>query len=113
MTYIHIFVRHLKCKILKAISGESVGWTKAILIHNFAEREREKEREREREKKREREREKERERAIEFYNCILFLESNHGCLFTPATILFRNFSTWFDAIFSIVHPTLSFLDFSS
>ena len=107
MTYIHIFVRHLKCKILKAISGESVGWTKAILIHNFAEREREKEREREREKKRER------ERAIEFYNCILFLESNHGCLFTPATILFRNFSTWFDVIFSIVHPTLSFFDFSS
>ena len=65
MTYIHIFVRHLKCEILKAISEESVGWTKAILIHNFAEREREREKERERERKKERERERERERKRE------------------------------------------------
>ena len=64
MAYIQIFVPHLECEILKAISEESVGWTKAILIHNFAEREREREkkREREREKKRERERERKRER---------------------------------------------------
>ena len=53
MTYIHIFVRHLECEILKAISGESVGWTKAILIHKFAERERERERKRERQSERE------------------------------------------------------------
>ena len=39
MAYIHIFVRHLECEILKAISEESVGWTKAILIDNLAERE--------------------------------------------------------------------------
>ena len=39
MAYIHIFVRHLECEILKAISEESVRWTKAILIDNLAERE--------------------------------------------------------------------------
>ena len=88
MAYSHIFVRHLECEILKAISEESVGWTKAILIDNLA------------------------ERAIGFCNCVLFLESNYGCLFTT-TILFRKFSTWFDVKFSIVHPTLLFFYFSS
>ena len=39
LAYIHISVRHLECEILKAISEESVGWTKAILIDNLAERE--------------------------------------------------------------------------
>ena len=43
---IQIFVSHLECEILKAISEESIGWTKAILIDNLAQRERERERER-------------------------------------------------------------------
>ena len=89
MAYILISVRHLECEILKAIFEESAGWTKAILIDNLA------------------------ERAIEFCNYILFLESNHGCLFTPTMILFRKFATSFDTTFSIVHPTLSFYVFSS
>ena len=69
MAYIQIFVRHLECEILKVMSEESVGWTKAILIDHLA------------------------ERAIEFCNYILFLECNHGCPFTPTMILFRKFST--------------------
>ena len=52
LAYIQIFVPHLECEILKAISEESVGWTKSILIDFL------------------------KERAIEFCNCILFLESN-------------------------------------
>ena len=35
LVYIQIFVRHLECEILNAISEESVGWTKAILIDNL------------------------------------------------------------------------------
>ena len=89
LAYIQIFVRHIECEILKAISEESVGWTKAIMIDNLA------------------------ERAIEFCNYILFLESNYGCLFTLTMILFRKFATWFDTTFSIAHPTLSFYVFSS
>ena len=84
LAFIQIFVPHLECEILKAISEESVRWTKAILIDNLA------------------------GRAIEFCNLILFLESNHGCLSTQTMILFRKFSTWFDVKLSIVHPTLSF-----
>ena len=91
LVYIQIFVRHLECEILKAISEESVGWTKAILIDNLAER----------------------QRAIEFCNYNLFLESDYWFLFTPTMILFRKFSTWFDVRFSIVYPTLSFFIFSS
>ena len=47
LAYIQIFERHLVCEILEAISEESVGWTKAMLIANLGERERERERERE------------------------------------------------------------------
>ena len=65
LAYIQICAPHIECEILKAISEESVGWTKAILIDNL------------------------KERAIEFCNSILFLESNHGCLFTP-TMLFKS-----------------------
>ena len=43
LAYIQIFVSHLECEILKAISEESIGWTKAILIDNLAQRERERE----------------------------------------------------------------------
>ena len=39
LAYIQIFVPHLECEILKAISEESVGWTKALLTDNLAERE--------------------------------------------------------------------------
>ena len=56
LAYIQIFVPHLECEILKAISDESVWWTKAILIDFL------------------------KERAIEFCNCILLLETNHGYL---------------------------------
>ena len=52
LAYIQIFLPHLESEILKAISEEKVGWTKAILGDNL------------------------KERAIEFCNCILFLESN-------------------------------------
>ena len=45
LAYIQIFVSHLECEILKAVSEESIGWTKAILIDNLAERGRERERE--------------------------------------------------------------------
>ena len=45
LVYIQIFVRHLEFEILKTISEESVGWTKAILIDNLAQSERERERE--------------------------------------------------------------------
>ena len=89
LAYIQIFVPHLECEILKTISEESVGWTKVIFIDNLV------------------------ERAIGFCNCILFLKSNHGCLFTPTMILFRKFSILFDVKFSIVYTTLSFFDFSS
>ena len=89
LAYIQIFVPHLECEILKTITEESVGWTKAILIDNL------------------------KERPIEFCDCILFPESNHGCLFTATMMLFRKFSTWFDVKFSIVHPTLLFFVFSS
>ena len=89
LAYIQIFVRHIECEILKAISEESVGWTKVILIDNLA------------------------ERATQFCNCILFRESNHGCLFISTMILFRKFSTWFDVNFLIVRPTLSSFVFSS
>ena len=56
LAYIQIFVPHLECEILKAIPDESVWWTKAILIDFL------------------------KVRAIEFCNCILLLESNHGYL---------------------------------
>ena len=82
MIHIQIFVPLLECEILKAISEESVRWTKTILIDNLA------------------------ERATEFCIYILFLS-------IPTMTLFRKFSTWFDVKFSIVHPTLSFLVFSS
>ena len=36
LAFIQIFVPHLECEILKAISEESVRWTKAILIDNLA-----------------------------------------------------------------------------
>ena len=84
LAYIQIFVPHLECEILKAISEESVGWTKAVLIDNL------------------------KERAIEFCNCMLFLEGNHGCLFTPTMILFRKFSAWFDVIFHCPSDTIVF-----
>ena len=89
LAYIQICAPRLECEILKTITEESVGWTKAILIDNL------------------------KERAIEFCNCILLLESYHGCLFTPTMILFRKFSTWFDVKFSIVHPAILFFVFSS